>query len=45
VTVLGESDDGSDAGEHVSVPGSAPDAPVLELDAEIGFGHLHIRRG
>jgi RND superfamily putative drug exporter len=45
VTVLGETDDGSDAGARTVVPGSTPDAPVLELDAEIGFGHVNVRRG
>jgi Cell wall-active antibiotics response 4TMS YvqF len=45
VTVLGETDDGSDADERAVVPGSTSDAPVLELDADIGFGHLDVRRG
>jgi hypothetical protein len=45
VTVLGETDDGSDAEERTVVPGSTPDAPVLELDADIGFGHVNVRRG
>jgi hypothetical protein len=45
VTVLGETDDGSDAEERAVVPGSTSDAPVLELAAEIGFGHLDVRRG
>jgi hypothetical protein len=45
VSVLGETDDGSDADERAFVPGSTPDAPVLELDADIGFGHLAVRRG
>jgi RND superfamily putative drug exporter len=45
VTVLGETDDGSDAERHAVVPGPASDAPVLELAAEIGFGHVDVRRG
>ena len=45
VTVLGESDDGSDAQKRAVVPGSTPDAPALELTADIGFGHLDVRRG
>jgi hypothetical protein len=45
VTVLGESDDGSDADERAVVPGSRADAPVLELDADIGFGNVDVRRG
>ncbi len=45
VTVLGETDDGSDADERAIVPGSTSDAPMLQLDADIGFGHLDVRRG
>jgi RND superfamily putative drug exporter len=45
VTVLGETDDGSDAEERAVVPGATSDAPVLELDADIGFGRVDIRRG
>jgi RND superfamily putative drug exporter len=45
VTVLEETDDGSDARERAVVPGSTPDAPALELTADIGFGHLAVRRG
>jgi uncharacterized membrane protein YdfJ with MMPL/SSD domain len=45
VTVLGETEDGSGAGERAVVPGPTADAPVLELAADIGFGHLDVRRG
>jgi uncharacterized membrane protein YdfJ with MMPL/SSD domain len=45
VTVLGETDDGTRPDEHAVVRASTPDAPVLELDAEVGFGHLEVRRG
>jgi hypothetical protein len=45
VTVLGETDDGSGAEERAVVPGSTSDAPVLELAADVGFGHVDVRRG
>ena len=45
VTVLGESDDGTGAEERAVVQGSTPAAPVLELDADVGFGHVAVRRG
>jgi hypothetical protein len=45
VTVLGDTDDGSDVEQQAVVPGSTTDAPVLELAADVGFGHLDVRRG
>ena len=45
VTVLGKTDDGTRPGEHAIVPGPTSAAPALELDAEVGFGHLAVRRG
>jgi hypothetical protein len=45
VDVLGESDDGFDAAERVSAPGATSSAPVLELEADVGMGHVAIRRG
>ena len=45
VTVLDETDDGTGAEERAVVQGSTSAAPVLELDAEIGFGHVAVRRG
>jgi hypothetical protein len=45
VTVLGETHDGSGVEQQAVVPGSIPGAPVLELAADIGFGHLNVRRG
>ncbi|MGZ8686995.1 MAG: PspC domain-containing protein [Gaiellaceae bacterium] len=44
VTVLGEHDDGPGAHKRVSVAGSTPDAPVLELDADVAIGSLEVRR-
>ena len=45
VTVIGKTDDGTRPGEHAFVPGPTSAAPALELDAEVGFGHLAVRRG
>jgi hypothetical protein len=45
VEVLGATDDGTGVDEHVVVRGSTSSAPVLELDAHVGFGHLAVRRG
>ena len=45
VTVLGESDDGTGAEEHAAVQGSTPGVPVLEVDADVGFGNLVVDRG
>ena len=45
IDVLGRTDDGAGAHESVSIPGPTPDAPVLELDANVAIGHLEIVRG
>ena len=45
VTVLGETDEGTRPDEHAVVRGSTSAAPTLELNAEVGFGHLAVRRG
>jgi hypothetical protein len=45
VTVLGKTDDGRGAEERAVVQGKTPAAPVLELKADVGFGHLAVRRG
>ena len=45
MTVLGKTDEGTRPDEHVAVRGSTSAAPTLELDAEVGFGHLVVRRG
>jgi uncharacterized membrane protein YdfJ with MMPL/SSD domain len=44
VEVLGTSNDGTGADQRLVVPGSTSRAPTLELDAEVGFGHLSVRR-
>ena len=45
VDVLGDGDDGIDAHKILSIPGPTPDAPVLDLEADVGFGNLVVRRG
>lgn len=45
VDVLGTQDDGWRVERTVVVEGSAPDAPTLVIDAEVGFGDLRVRRG
>lgn len=45
VTVLGRSDDGTGAEERIVVPGPTADAPVLELEADVGIGDLEVVRG
>ena len=45
LTVLGKTDEGTRPDAHVAVHGSTSAAPTLELDAEVGFGHLVVRRG
>ena len=45
VTVLGRTDEGTRPDEHAVARGSTSMAPRLELDAEVGFGHLAVRRG
>jgi len=45
VTVLGQSDDGTGAGEKVVIPGPTPTAPVLEIEADVGIGDLEVVRG
>lgn len=43
--LLGENHDGFDADRTLFVPGSTPDAPVLELEVDVGFGHIEVQRG
>ncbi|MDF2750295.1 MAG: hypothetical protein K0T00_1471 [Gaiellaceae bacterium] len=45
VTVLGRTDEGTRPDESAVVRGATSAAPTLELDAEVGFGHLAVRRG
>ena len=43
--VLGDRDDGINAHQTFSFPGSTPDAPVLEVEADVGIGNIEVQRG
>jgi phage shock protein PspC (stress-responsive transcriptional regulator) len=45
VNLFGARDDGIDAQRTITIPGSTPDAPVLDIEADIGFGYIEVRRG
>jgi phage shock protein PspC (stress-responsive transcriptional regulator) len=45
VDVLGAHDDGVNAHRTLSVAGPTADAPVLDLEADVGIGHIEVRRG
>jgi phage shock protein PspC (stress-responsive transcriptional regulator) len=45
VTVLGQEEDGTGADQRLFFPGPTPDAPVLELEADVGIGDLEVVRG
>ncbi|MGH3071903.1 MAG: PspC domain-containing protein [Gaiellaceae bacterium] len=45
VVVLGASDDGIGADKSLNSVSPADDAPLLILDADVGFGHVEVRRG
>ena len=47
IDVVGESDDGIDVDVHrtLILAGSTPDAPLLELEADVGFGNIEVQRG
>ena len=45
INALGLQDDGAGVNVHRFFPGATPDAPVLELDADVALGDLEIRRG
>jgi phage shock protein PspC (stress-responsive transcriptional regulator) len=45
IDLLGARDDGVDADRTVALPGSTPDAPVLDLEADIAIGDIEVRRG
>ena len=45
IDLLGSRDDGVDADRTVALPGSTPDAPVLDLEADIAIGDIEVRRG
>ena len=45
IDLLGARDDGVDADRQLTLPGSTPDAPVLDLEADIGIGDIEVQRG
>lgn len=45
VNILGERDDGVDAHRTLTVAGPTPDAPVLDIEADVGIGNIEVRRG
>ena len=45
IDLLGARDDGVDADRRIALPGSTPDAPVLDLEADIAVGDIQVLRG
>ena len=45
IDLLGARDDGVDADRTLTLPGSTPDAPVLDLEADIAIGDIQVLRG
>lgn len=45
VNVFGELDDGVNADMKLTIAGSTPDAPVLDIEADVGIGGVEVRRG
>ena len=45
IDLLGARDDGVDADRQLTLPGSTPDAPVLDLEADIAVGDIQVQRG
>jgi hypothetical protein len=45
INVLGERDDGIDAHRTFRIAGSTPNAPVLDIEADVGIGGIEVRRG
>ena len=45
IDLLGARDDGVDADRSITLPGSTPDAPVLDLEADIAIGDIQVLRG
>ena len=45
IDIVGERDDGIDVDRTLTLAGSGPDAPLLQLEADVGFGSIEVRRG
>ena len=43
--IVGERDDGIDVDRTLTLAGATPDAPLLQLEADVGFGSIEVRRG
>jgi hypothetical protein len=43
--IAGERDDGIDVDRTLTLAGAGPDAPLLQLEADVGFGSIEVRRG
>ena len=45
IDLMGARDDGVDADRQLTLAGSTPDAPTLDLEADIGVGDIQVQRG
>jgi phage shock protein PspC (stress-responsive transcriptional regulator) len=45
IDVFGETHDGFDVDRTLSFAGPTPDAPLLQVEADVGFGAIEVRRG
>ena len=45
IDLMGARDDGVDADRQLTLPGSTPNAPMLDLEADIGVGDIQVQRG
>ena len=45
IDILGDTDDGFDVDRTLMVAGATSDAPLLQIDADVGFGAVEVRRG
>jgi phage shock protein PspC (stress-responsive transcriptional regulator) len=45
VDLVGEHHDGVDVHRTLRVPGPTADAPVLDIEADVGIGHIGVQRG
>ena len=43
--IVGEREDGIDVDRTLTLSGTEPDSPLLQLEADVGFGSIEVRRG